>query len=791
MSFLAAWVLFPVVAVVVALGHGLLIDRLAGGSLSGVLLVPVGLGGIVASTQLTTAAAFAAPLTIPVVLVLAVAGYALGHERLLPLRIDRAAAVAAVGVYLVFAAPAALWSDSPAFAGYTVLGDTAVHFVGADQLLKDGRSFDALPDSAYKQANLDYYKTAGYPTGGAVTAGVLTSLVHQDVAWTYQSFLSLLAVMMALCLYALAATAVRSAAWRGLAAFLAPQGALVLAYALQGSMKELGMAWAVILMAACAWTVTTDRVRGPRRVLPFAVACVTAIAMVGAAAGVWVAPFSLIVIAGTIVARPGRWKRDVLVGGALFAGVVAVLSVQSLKVSSAYEDVAHQVVTAGVELGNLLAPLDPLQMFGIWISDDYRLPLEEPIATYLLLGVAMVGAGMGLVWIARQRAWAVIGYAAVSLVGWWYVTEQGSPWARGKALVIVSPAVVLVVVLGAYALWAASRRVEATLLAAAVAVGILVSNGMAFHAVSVGPGDRYRELADIGRSLDGQGPTLTTEFEEFNKHFLRQAAPTDTSDGPAASDIDNVPWEALEGAKSLVQRRGAWVSRPSSAFTRTQHGRWYDVWQRDDAQAARVIRHLALGNVQTRDAAAPAPCSPTGDLATLAREASEAGGELRYVPRADAVSFVPAVASMGFSGKWSVDDTDPQVLRMAGIGQATGAVDFGRGGRREVWVEGSIGRRVSVSIDDRTIGSVAYHLNGRRTGELVATIDVPAGRHKVRAVSSGGSLHAGNGGQNRLLGPISFVTPDAAGASFKTIAPSRWRQLCGRSLDWVEAVGPA
>ena len=61
MSLVIAWLLFPAVLGLICAGHGLLVDRLAGGRLPGVLVVPVGLAALIVVSQLTTYRGATAP----------------------------------------------------------------------------------------------------------------------------------------------------------------------------------------------------------------------------------------------------------------------------------------------------------------------------------------------------------------------------------------------------------------------------------------------------------------------------------------------------------------------------------------------------------------------------------------------------------------------------------------------------------------------------------------------------------------------------------------------------------
>ena len=107
----------------VCAGIGLLVERAAGARLPLSLVLPVGMAGLVCATQLTTYWSWSARLTLPLVVVLALAGLR-ARAREPPARAPtRCAVAAALGVLAVFAAPVVLSGDAT-FAGYTVLGDT-------------------------------------------------------------------------------------------------------------------------------------------------------------------------------------------------------------------------------------------------------------------------------------------------------------------------------------------------------------------------------------------------------------------------------------------------------------------------------------------------------------------------------------------------------------------------------------------------------------------------------------------------------------------------------------------
>jgi hypothetical protein len=82
MSLLAAWVLYPLALGALSLGLALLLERAAGWRLPGALLLPAGLATVIALSRLITEPSADAPFALPLLVVLALVGYALGHARL-------------------------------------------------------------------------------------------------------------------------------------------------------------------------------------------------------------------------------------------------------------------------------------------------------------------------------------------------------------------------------------------------------------------------------------------------------------------------------------------------------------------------------------------------------------------------------------------------------------------------------------------------------------------------------------------------------------------------------------
>jgi hypothetical protein len=721
MLMLQAWLLFPAVLAVLSLGLGLFVERLGGTRLPGVLVIPTGLAAIIVIARAAMTLDLTAELATPLVVVGAIAGLVLGRERIWPLRLDRWAALAAAVVFAVFAAPVVL-SGSVSFAGYTILGDTAIHFVLADRIATEGTSVSGLAPSSYRAA-LEAYFSSGYPLGAHAALAAVRPLAFTDVAWVYQPFLACIAAALALTLVGLLHGVVESPWRRAAVAALAAQPALVYAFAMQGSVKELTTLWLVALFTTLAVG---------RHVVPLAVAAAAGVAAIGVAVAAWLGPVLLVAL--WLVARtPPRDTRRTVVTAAGFAALLVLLSLPTLLDLGDYLDVTQTVVTAQEELGNLFQPLSLAQVFGFWLTGDYRsLPvaaagIDKLEVTYVLIGVAAAAGVLGIAWLVRRRALAPLLFLAVSLIALVYVTRNGSPWADAKALAIAAPAVLLMAALGPIALEARGARVEATVLACVLAAGVLASNALVYHDASLSPRDRFAELEDVADRTEGRGPLLYTEFEEMAKHFLRDSDPVGAAESttvsglsPLTTDGSRPPFgypvelsalrpEDVERFRTLVVRRSPSDDAPPPGYRREWSGRFYDIWSRaggGPGDAARC-RQAELDTAKRR--------LPAG---------------------------------------WSRRTDDRSLVQTVGPGEVSGSVELPSSGRYEVWLRGSFGRDVDVRIDGRHAGSAGDELAQPAAWLDLGSVELDAGDHRIELVRSGGSLAPGNGDGPRTLGAL-------------------------------------
>ena len=465
MALFIAWLVVPLVLVALSLGCGLLVERAAGLTLPGALLLPLGLALVIVEADLVTMTSATAQLATPLAVALAVAGYGLADRR--GRRVDGWALGCGVGVFAVYAAPIVL-SGQATFAGYITLDDTSTWLALTDRAMEHGRSVAGLAPSTYQQVLTDLLHTSGYPLGAFMPLGIGGKLTGQDVAWLFQPTIALLAVMLALSLYTLSARLVSSRPLRAVVAFLGAQPALLFAYSLWSGIKELAAA-ALIALVCAAVAATIGRWQSLRATAPAAVAVAALFAVLSPAGGVWLVAPALVVIAFLI--RRGL-SSSVRVAAAL-VGLIAVLSIPSISIARSFlKGASGGEITSSTEVANLGHPLDSLQAFGIWPATDFRTPPHNSSLTNVLIGVLLLAVAASLLFAWRRRAWAMPLYlvtAGGGILLLFALDHVGlsSPWLNAKGMAEGSPALVAAAVAGAAALFETGRRTEAAVIGAA------------------------------------------------------------------------------------------------------------------------------------------------------------------------------------------------------------------------------------------------------------------------------------------------------------------------------------
>ena len=788
MTIAVAWLVFPLVLGLLSLGCGLLAERMAGLEIPSPLLLPLGFAVVVVASQFAIAGGRTAPLATPFVAALAAvgAGLSLPWKR----RFGGWWLAAAGGVFAVFAAPFVL-AGRATFGGYIKLDDTATYLAMLDRAMQHGYDTAGLAPSTY-EATLATSLAYGYPLGSVLPLGVARGLVAQDAAWVWQPYLACLAVLIACGLYQLVGGLVSSPKLRALVAFGGAQAALLYGYALWGGVKELATAVLVVLVAALV-PPSVGAGRNSRTIVPLAVGSAALLAVLSIGGAAWlVPPIAVLLVLAWRAHGTGAAIRTAI---ALTIGTAA-LALPSLWL--AFRWLGHAgAFTSADELGNLFGRLSWLQAFGIWPSGDFRMSPHDLDVARVLVALAAAAAAVALVVAIRRRSFPLpIALGAAAFACAVYV-GLGSPWIGGKALASASPIVLAVALAGAAVVFETGRRVEAIVVVVVLLGGLLWSNALQYRDVDLAPNARLAELATIGHRFSGQGPTLLTGYEPYGaRHFLRGMDAEAASElrrravdlragGTAATgvspDLDELTLASVLAYRTLVLPRSGVASRPPSVYVPVWTGRFYQVWQRP-SYAGSIIEHLSIGS-RLQPAAVPS-CAA---LVTLARLAAAENGELAAVGRPPAV-VIETDGKVGQPSSFGEYGESPESIYLTAPYSSTASFSVPTGARYGVWVGGSFKSAVSILVDGRRVGGARDSLNWPDTFTSIGTLRLSPGPHTLVFRYTGPGLRPGSGGIPPFgVGPIvlSAATEDS-GVAY--VRPSSVRSLCGKSLDWVEAL---
>ena len=621
MSLILAWVFFPLVLAAVGAGWGALVERAAGSTLSGALMIPLGLAAVIVVTTLLTEWSLTAPATVWVVGAGTVAGLVLAW----PWRLARWPLLAAVGILLVYGAPVLL-SGQATFTGYIKLDDTATWLNIIDHAMTHLHEFSGGVPSTYA---LNFAGDVGptYPVGAFVLVAVGHAFTQIDSAWIIQPYMACCGAAVGLCAYALVEPLFASPRIRALIAFFAAQSALLYGYSLWGGEKELTAAFLLILGAALLVPITFQRPKNPRGLLPVAVASSALIVTLSVGAAAWILPA---LIAMVIVWARRAWPDELKTLARDLGALGAMTAVLALPVwitlSKFLGERAHGLFSSGTHtaqesLGNLTQPLSAWQLAGIWPVGDFRErapTLAERAARRPRHGRRRRGdlddpapPPVRHRLLRRDRADRLRDLLSDRRVA------MGDRQGAGDLL----PALLAAALTGAALLWSQwgrhrAVRLVAVLVVAALAGGVLWSNVLAYQDVTLAPRPRLAELQHIGELLAGKGPTFMNEYEVYaDRHFLREGAPVEPAEyrpvdlplregtlltKSAWADLDSFPLSTLEPYRSIVTRRSPAESRPPSIYQLIWQGRHYQLWQRPAQPSTRILEHVPLGESNTR-----------------------------------------------------------------------------------------------------------------------------------------------------------------------------------------------
>lgn len=815
MSFVAVTFLFPAVVGVLALGAGLVVERLSGARLPTPALPALGFGLLLIVSQFTVLSPAIAPLTPWFLILVAIVGFVVGRAALRDRWRSPAGSrwpllVVPVASYCTVAAPLVL-AGTVTFPGYLLDTTAGFHLAAGEYMLHHGASLPH-PYPAYGEM-LNAYYGRGYPSGGQVLLAATGWLTGQDLLWLYFPFQAASLGFTALLLTFMAESAGLPRRAAVVAGWIAAVPALVTAYAQMGSIKEITAL--PELMAMGAMIVLAPRLRqvGLRGVIPFGVAAAGAIAAIGPSAAGWIVVLAACALGAVVLSLPAtrsfaRSRRrgsavalardgltHVSAAGAAAVIVVLLLAIPTLTRLGASLSTATSLSGSDVALandpGNLLRPLRFVQAFGVWLGGSHRVDPRYVTQTYLLIGVVFVCFGLGAMWLVRRRSWSVLTWLAASLLVWLLLYERGTEWTDAKVMMLTSPVIVLIAMIGAFG-ELRRHRVQGVVLAAVLAGGVLVSDGLLYHYASMAPTARFQELTYVGEKFAGDGPTLLPDFDEYTFFVLRKLdvdspgfggvmrRPFLLYSGPPlyghSYDIDEIKAPFVQEFSQIVMRRSPLWSRPPGNFRLVWAGRYYEVWRRT-GPAPRA--HVPAGSARPTG---PVSCR---QVRSLSRQALADHAELRYAIRPPLISVNLAKSVDSPDVGLGSDGEGHAELGFAGPGKAVAPAQVAHAGRYQLWMGGDVDRPLSVRVDGRLVGAPSQQRGGDGNMIDVASVTLPPGKHLITFTRPGASLKPGDDGGTSVDG-VYLQAGSVEDEQVRTTAPGQWKSLCGRHLDWLE-----
>jgi hypothetical protein len=778
-----------------SLGCGLALERVVRMRIGNALLLPAGLCVSMVLVLPGYAAGLGDGLAIALLVAVALAGLVFADGGLRARLNPGWPGLAGLGVYVLYMLPVIAhghWTWS----GYDFVNDSGFEMLLANHVKGFGATLGNIPETSEREF-ISSYLSSGYPLGTQSLLGTFSGLTDTPVAVLYQGFISALAATGAVALAS--ATTRLLGGWRAaLVALVAISASLTFQYALQGGIKEIGL-----LAALCATVALVVEAVSQGR--PYAGAALVAFGAAAALAAYNAVAVPYLGALALLLALALLFVRRVRLGGAWLGpaafglGLTAALSIPALSTLRTFFNVAQAGQGASgvgaTQLGQLLRPLPLSQINGVWLAGEYRFPvIPEPAATLTVIATiaifALIVPGV-LLSLRRKQIGPALLLGAVAIV-MLVVYPRVSPYAQGKLLAIGGPAVLLAALAG---LLAVRGRLAplALVLTAALALGVLASDLLAYSFQHVAPTRRMEAIERTGDHFKGEGLVLWNEFEEYAKYFGRAAkisVPFEALTPQQVQlrkptyfyghyfDLDEELLSFVEGYPIIVTRRSPSASRPPANYKLAYENQFYVGWRRE--ARPEVLEHIPLQGLYTPTA--PLRCRELSKTVTHAPRGSE-------LVAADApeLSFFEPLYARDRSYGWGIDPAEHGAVVPNLPGHASGQLNV-KGGRYGVWVQGDFPRRIYVAVDGRLVGSVS---GSNTPGQWLkaASIELPAGSHHVRVFKKAGRNHLGPGEWG--IGTIGATAlQQEAPERLQTLPLSAWRTLCGKRLDWVELVRP-
>jgi hypothetical protein len=354
----------------------------------------------------------------------------------------------------------------------------------------------------------------GYPVGPHGLVVALSTLTGAGIPEAWNALLIATAVATALASLSMIGglrPAIRTSG--GLLVGLSYLGA---SFYVQSAFKETLMAMFVLGFALALRAAAGERPSGGRplpmaAVAPavFALACVATYSVPGLG---W--PLGTLAVWAAVTFLPSRWPavRSALVGRpwlipAALLGLAAAALLGVVAWDRAADFIGGREVIGSEALANLFDPIPPYETLGLWLSSDYRIVDISFLGhggayTWLLVGLGLVAAGLGVLRLAKRRELALIS-ALLAAAAFYAVAERSlGPYVGSKALAVASPLVMLTAIVGVAPRWRGLGSGASLARSALIVAFVGIALGSTYLALSGARLDRDDHLEQLSRFRD-------------------------------------------------------------------------------------------------------------------------------------------------------------------------------------------------------------------------------------------------------------------------------------------------
>ena len=782
MELLQAWLVFPVVIISTSVGLGIAVFRRSGIDLQDPLVLPAGLVTFISLGTLFALSSKLAPVNSNFILAITlICIYKFWKPICDWYRYNAKFCALGLGVFYFHGLPIIL-SGTPTFAGWIKLDDGATWLAATDQILRAGRNTSGLNPSTHEAiTQLLFNPNDGglpYPTGSFVSLGVFSKWLSIDPAWLLQPFMAAAAMTVCFAIIALV-NPIEIPAWsKFLAAFMAPMSALYLGYEMWGGIKEI-LFVPILLFVAAMVPIVLDNPQNKWRIFLLVLGCLGCISVFGPFGAIWF--FATISSLAAILINKSHFVRRRLF---ILLGIMTTLTLGLIVIilnNSKFFAKLLSWMPSSSDIGNLFRPLKFSQIFGVWLTGDFRYVPEFPI---LNAGLIILAASLFIVGCVKLLRF---GHYQIAILAIWVtclsvISLKGNAWISGKTLAISSP-IVLAVVFCAIGFLASKHAVKSRFLALVLSAGILGSFTYTFHEVWLAPYDQLKELETIGKSKNFASPALMLEYSPYGaRHFLRLLDTEGASelrrhliplkDGralgkQAVADIDEFSLDSIQSYQTLVLRTSANSSRPPSNYDLTIKGRFYEVWQKN-SDAIAPLKHFSFGSKE----------SPT------------AIPECSYI---DSIIQLPYFSTHRVLASSGQSFTKLQVINVTDLSRNSRSIVYEskfeilKGGQFDLWVEGWIKGRAKIFIDNELVAVSSHVLNQYGTMAKIGGSQIASGSHILKVVTDTPWMTPGSGGTSAPMGPF-YLSDQNKKTSVEFVPNADIKTLCTKSVDWIELI---